>query len=268
MNYRLLVVDIDGTLLGSEGGISAEDREALAAAQRAGVKVCLSTGRASQGCRWLVDELSLDGYHIFFDGALVSAPDRELYVEPLGRGVVKEVVEFVREHNIYLELYSAADYFVEWENWATEIHRNYFKLEPRVIDFSGLRGGEKFIKGGLITRDADEVAKAKSFRNRFDRSLRFSVAHSPAYPGVEFINVLAPDVSKGKALTTLASHLGVSLSEVMAIGDGTNDISLLSIAGLAVAMGNAPDEVKAVAHRVTEEVGKSGVAAAVNKFLL
>ncbi len=268
MNYRLLVVDIDGTLMGSQGGISDEDREALAAAKRAGVKVCLSTGRASQGCRWIVDELALDGYHIFFDGALISGPDEELYVEPLRRGIVKEMVEFVRKNDIYLELYSAKDYFVEWENWATEIHRSYFKLEPMVVDFAKLRGGQRFIKGGLITRDAEEVAKAKSFRNRFDRSLRFSVARSPAYPGVEFINVLAPDVSKGKALTALASHLRVSLSEVMAIGDGTNDISLLSIAGLAVAMGNAPDEVKAVAHRVTDDVGRSGVAAAINKFLL
>ncbi len=268
MNYRLLVVDIDGTLLGSEGGISDKDKKALAAARRAGVKVCLSTGRAAQGCHWIVDELSLDGYHIFFDGALVSGPNKELYVEPLERGVVKEVVDFVRKNDIYLELYSAKDYFVERENWATEIHRSYFKLEPMVVDFTKLRGGQRFIKGGLITRDDEEVAKAKSFRNHFDRSLRFSVARSPAYPGVEFINVVAPEVSKGKALTGLASHLGVSLSEVMAIGDGTNDISLLSIAGLAVAMGNAPDEVKAVAHRVTDEVGKSGVAAAINKFLL
>jgi Cof subfamily protein (haloacid dehalogenase superfamily) len=268
MGYRLLVIDIDGTLLGSEGGISSEDKEALAAARQAGVRVCLSTGRTSQGCRWIVDELSLDGYHIFFDGALVSGPDKELYVEPLGRGVVQEVVEFVRENDIYLELYSAKDYFVEWENWATEIHRNYFKLEPMVVDFAKLKGEQKFIKGGLITRDAEETAKAKRFRNRFDRSLRFSVARSPAYPGVEFINVLAPEVSKGKALTALAAHLGVSLSEVMAIGDGTNDISLLSIAGLAVAMGNAPDEVKAVAHRVTEDVADNGVAAAVKKFLL
>lgn len=268
MSYRLLVVDIDGTLLGKEGIISDEDKAALAAAKQAGVKVCLSTGRAIQGCQWIVDELSLDGYHIFFDGALVSGPNDELYVEPLVMGVVKEVVDFVRKNDIYLELYSATDYFVEWENWATEIHRSYFKLEPMVVDFAKLRGGEKFVKGGLITRDDEEKAKAQSFRNRFDRSLRFSAARSPAYPGVEFINLLAPDVSKGKALTALAAHLDVPLSEVMAIGDGTNDISLLSIAGLAVAMGNAPDEVKAVAHRVTEEVGKSGVAAAVNKFLL
>jgi Cof subfamily protein (haloacid dehalogenase superfamily) len=268
MKYSLLVIDIDGTLLGKEGGISEEDKEALAAARRAGVKVCLSTGRASQGCHWIIDELSLDGYHIFFDGALVSGPGGEIYSEPLGRGVVKEVVEFVRKQDIYLELYSATDYFVEWENWATEIHRHYFRLEPVVVDFSKLRSGQRFVKGGLITRDAEEVAKAKSFRNRFDRSLRFSIARSPAYPGVEFINVLAPEVSKGKALTALASHLEVPLSEVMAIGDGTNDISLLSIAGLSVAMGNAPDEVKAVAHRVTEEVGRNGVAAAIKKFLL
>jgi Cof subfamily protein (haloacid dehalogenase superfamily) len=268
MNYKLLVVDIDGTLLGSRGGISEEDKQALAAARRVGVKVCLSTGRASQGCHWVIDELSLDGYHIFFDGALVWGVDRELYVEPLDMGVVREVVDFVRQNDIYLELYSATDYFVEWENWATEIHRNYFKLEPRVIDFGHLRGGQKFVKGGLITRDEEEVAKARSFRTRFDRSLRFSVARSPAYPGVEFINVLAPEVSKGKALTTLAAHLGIPLSEVMAIGDGTNDISLLSVAGLAVAMGNATDEVKAVAHEVTEDVSESGVAAAVNRFLL
>jgi len=75
-------------------------------------------------------------------------------------------------------------------------------------------------------------------------------------------------VSKGKALETLAAHLGVGMSEVMAVGDGTNDISLLGAAGLAVAMGNAPEEVKAVADYVTLDVEQSGLAAAVNRFLL
>ena len=91
---------------------------------------------------------------------------------------------------------------------------------------------------------------------------------SPSFPDVEFINILAPEVSKGRALEALASHLGVSLSEVAAIGDGTNDIPLFSLAGLAVAMDNAPDEVKAVAHYTTLDVDRSGLAAAVKKFLL
>ena len=80
--------------------------------------------------------------------------------------------------------------------------------------------------------------------------------------------MLAPGVSKGRALEALASYLGISLAEVMAIGDGINDIPLLSVAGLAIAMGNAPDEVKAVADYITLDVDHSGVAAAIEKFLL
>ena len=266
--YKLLVVDIDGTLLCREGSISAEDREALAEARRSGIRVSLSTGRAAQACLPIIDQLSLDGYHIFFDGALVSNLGEEVYVEPLAREVVKEAVEFVQRNDIYLELYSATHYFVERETWATEIHRQYFKLEPTVVDFADLWNRERIIKGGLITSSPEEVAKAKSFCLHFDRSLRFSAARSPAFPDVEFTNVVAPGVSKGKALAALTSHLGISMAEVMAIGDGINDIPLLSLAGLAVAMDNAPDEVKAVAHYITLDVDHSGLAAAINRFLL
>ena len=114
--------------------------------------------------------------------------------------------------------------FVERENWATGIHRQFFNLEPTVVDFTGLWNRERIIKVRLVTTSPKEVAKAKSFRLRFNHSLRFSVARSPAYSGVEFINVIAPEVSKGKALAALASHLGISMAEAMAIGDGTNDI--------------------------------------------
>lgn len=268
MKYKLLVVDIDGTLLGRDGSISVDNREALAKVRDLGIAVSLSTGRAVQACLPIINQLSLDGYHIFFDGALVSNLGEEVYSKPLDKGVVKEAVEFVQRNDIYLELYSTTHYFIEWENWATEIHRQYFKLEPRVVDFTDLWDRERIIKGGLITRSAEEMAKARSFRLQFDRSLHFSIARTPAFPGVEFTNVLAPEVSKGKALEALASHLGVSLGEVMAVGDGTNDIPLLSLAGLAIAMGNAPGEVKAVAHYVTLDVDRNGLAAAIKKFLL
>jgi len=268
VKYKLLVVDVDGTLLSREGSISVEAREALAEACRSGIVVSLSTGRAAEACRSIIDQLALDGYHIFFDGALVSNLGEEVYAEPLGSQVVREAVEFVQRHDIYLELYSATHYFVERENWATEIHRQYFNLEPTVVDFTDLWNRERIIKGGLITHSPEEVAKARSFRFHFDRSLRFSVARSPAFPGVEFVNIVDPEVSKGKALEALASHLGISTSEVMAVGDGTNDIPLLSLAGLAVAMDNAPAEVKAIAHYTTLDVDHNGLAAAVRKFLL
>jgi len=119
-----------------------------------------------------------------------------------------------------------------------------------------------------VVRSAEERAKADSFRLHFKDSLSFSVTKTPAYPEVDFINVLAPGVSKGKALEVLASHLGIALTEVIAIGDGANDVSLLAKAGLAIAMDNATAELKAGADHVTLDVDHNGVAAAINKFLL
>ena len=124
------------------------------------------------------------------------------------------------------------------------------------------------MKGLLVTTTLEEAARVRDFCLQFEGILYFSWARTPAYPGVDFINLLAPRVSKGKALETLASHLGVSLTEVIAVGDGTNDIPLLTSAGLAIAMGNAPDEVKAIADYITLDVDYSGVAAAINKWLL
>jgi Cof subfamily protein (haloacid dehalogenase superfamily) len=268
MRYKLLVVDIDGTLVGDDRAIPVENREALAKVRQSGIQVSLSTGRATEGCRSIIDQLSLDGYHVFFDGALVSNLGEEVYVEHLDRGVVREAIEFAHLRNIDLELYSMTHYFVERETWSTDAHRRFFGIEPTIIDFTDLWEREKIIKGGLASVNPQQMTKARDFYIQFDRRLHFSIARSPAFPGTEFTNILAPGVSKGKALKALASHLGVSLSEVMAVGDGTNDISLLSLAGLAVAMDNAPDEVKTVAHHITLDVDHGGLAAAIEKFLL
>ena len=270
MKYKLLVVDIDGTLLNGKGNISSEDRNALAKACHSGVQVSLSTGRVPQACLGVIDQLSLDGYHIFFDGALVSDPnqDKEVYVQPLGKEAVKQAVECAHQHNLNLELYSATHYFAERETWSTDAHREFFGILATIADFDKLWERERIIKGGLVVTTSEEAANAMNFCLQFEGSLHFSWARTPAYPGVDFINILAPEVSKGKALEALVSHLGLPMSEVMAIGDGPNDISLLSAAGLAVAMDNAVDEVKAVADHVTLDVDHSGVAAAINRFLL
>ena len=268
--YKLLVIDVDGTLLDKNGVISAEDKKALAKAADLGIRISLSTGRVTKACLGIIKQLSLDGYHILFDGALVFSPvqGKEVYARPLDKVVVERAVEFARSNDIYLELYSASHFFAEREHWSDDIHRRFFRVEPTFVDFTGIWERERIIKAELVVHSAEEKAKARSFQLHFGDSLRFSVARTPAYPGVEFINVVDPKVSKGEALKALASHLGVKMGEVMAIGDGTNDIPLLSVAGLAVAMGNARDEVKKVADYVTLDVDHSGIAAAIYKFLV
>ena len=269
-DYRLLVIDIDGTLLNGQGEISAEDREALDKVRDVGLRVCLSTGRALMACLGIIDRLSLDSYHIFFDGALVSSPDQaeELYVQPISGKAVRQMVEFAHGNSIDLELYSTTQYFAERETWSTEAHRQFFDFIPTIASFDEIWEKERIIKGGLVVTNPEEEAKAESFRRKFGDAVHFSQARTPAYPGVVFNNILAPEVSKGKALETLAVHLGVPLAEVAAVGDGTNDISLLSSAGLGIAMGNAHDELKKVADHITLDVDHSGLAAAINKFLL
>jgi len=118
MRYKLLVIDVDGTLLDKNGNISAEDREALAKVRQAGIQISLSTGRVLQACLGIINQLSLDGYHMFFDGALVIEPDgnREIYVQPISREMVKQAVEFAHQNDIYLELFSSTHYFVERES--------------------------------------------------------------------------------------------------------------------------------------------------------
>jgi len=264
------VVDVDGTLVNRQGKVSAEDRAALAKAQDRGVGVSLSTGRVLKACLNIIRQLSLNSYHITFDGALVSSPDhsQELYVQPITKAVVKQMVELAHVHNLDLELFTVTDYFTERETWSTEAHRQFFDVETSIVDFTNLWEKARIIKGGLVTTTPEEAARARRFCQQFGDSLHFSWARTPAYPGVDFINLLAPRVSKGKALETLASHLGISLAEVIAVGDGSNDISLLATAGLAIAMGNAADEVKKVADYTTLDVDHSGVAAAINRFLL
>jgi len=257
-------------LLDKNGALSTRDREALALAGDAGVQVSLSTGRALKACSSILNQLSLDGYHIFFDGALVSNPNRneEVYVRPISKVVVRQAVEFAHSNDISLELHSATHYFVEQETWSTDAHRQFFGIQPTIVDFTNLWNRERIVKGGMVVSSPEEAAKVRNFQLQFDGSLHFSTARTPAYPGVDFINILAPGVSKGKALEALVSHLGITLAGVVAIGDGVNDISLLSTAGLAIAMQNAPGEVKAVADYITLDVDHSGVATAISKFLL
>ncbi len=256
--------------MGERGIISPEDREALARVCSLGIPVSLSTGRAAPATLPIISQLSLDGYHIFFDGALASNPEKgtEIYAQPISEEMVRQTIEFAHFNKTNLEFYSTTQYFAERETWSTDIRRRFFGIEPTVTDFTNLWKQERIIKGTLTVRLPEEKAKAYNLCLHFKDSLYFSWTKAPAYPDVDFINVLALGVSKKKALEALIQNYGIHMNEVMAIGDGTNDISLLESVGLAVAMDNAPDEVKAVADYITLDVDHSGLSAAINKFLL
>ena len=267
---RLLVVDIDGTLLNQQGTISEADRRAITGAVRAGITVALSTGRAVAASRWVLEHLRLNGYHMFFDGALVADPFRghEVYAEPIPPHLVREVVEYLWQHGMRIDLYSSTHFFAEHLDWVTDIRRDFFRTPPTLVSFDGIWERERILKATLVVRSAGEKAGARRFVEYFAGRLAFSWTQTPAFPDVDFINVLSRCVSKGKALQELASFLGVPLAETVAIGNGANDVPLLAAAGFGIAVGNACEELKEVADCVVPGVADSGVAFAVRRYLL
>ncbi len=269
-NYKLLVVDIDGTLINKEGNVSQENREALALVKDSGMHVSLCTGRSVKSCLSYINQLSLDSCHIFFDGALVSRADlnEPVYMQTIDSEMVKQLVEYAHTRDIDLDFASVTRYFSERETWATDIKRKYFNIDTVIGDLTGLWDREKIIRVDFVITNPQQEAISALFVDHFMGRLQFTQAHSPRFPDVNFINVTARGMSKGKALEALANHLGITLDEVVAVGDWINDIPLLTTAGLGIAMGNAHEELKKVADHITLDVEEHGLAAAIREFLV
>jgi Cof subfamily protein (haloacid dehalogenase superfamily) len=267
--YKLLVTDVDGTLLAGEGQVSGENRAAVRELAERGVPVALCTGRSIMSCRSIIEQLELqDHHHIFFDGALVTnlnggEPVHSIHLTP---DVVQTMVAFAEENGIDLELAAAHGSFSERETWSARIKPVLFGHPVTVGPLSGIWERETIIRGSLTVREPGDEAQVELFSHRFRDDLSIVRAHSPEFPDVEFLNLVARGLSKGRAIEALANHLRISTDDVVAAGDWLNDIPMLEAAGLAVAMGNAHADVKAIADYVTLTAAEHGLAHAIRRF--
>jgi hypothetical protein len=265
--YKLLVTDIDGTIANKDGEISDIDLKALRKINKAGVMISLCTGRPAGGCAKVLDRLSMDGFHIFFDGALVtdSTLTEEIYIKPIGSELVKQICTLASYNEITMELFSKSGFFISSPKPLADIHGQLLNFKPIITDFATICTQEKIVLGCLVT-PAHEETRILSLFQELEGSLRFSSTINPTRPDIRLINITATGVTKGTALEALITYLGLNKKNVMAIGDGANDITLLSSAGLAIAMKNAPENLKNIANYVTEDVEHNGVAKVIKNF--
>jgi Cof subfamily protein (haloacid dehalogenase superfamily) len=287
----MVFIDVDGTLVNKNGNIAEKDKHAIARLVNLRVLVVLCTGRVVQATKAVIDELGLNTFHVFYDGAFIANPHTKykLFSKPIDVALVREVVDFSRQNNIYLGLYtngasSPADttnpfsltnwsaaidkdiLFSERPNWSDAIHRDFFNMEPTRVNFDDIAGNKEILKAEILVNSDEEAMQAKQLKDHFGDRFHYSIAHSPAFPDMEFINLLHPQVSKGAALNELIDYWGYPASDIIAIGDGLNDIQLLEMVGASVAMGNACDELKQVSNYVTNTIEENGVATAINFF--
>lgn len=268
-SYKLLVLDVDGTLIGHGAYPSARVAEAVKAAKQTGITVALGTGRASEACYHILRQLELDGVHIVFDGAaIVEWPSNDLIsLQALPPRATQRIIELTRQYDLFLEIYAHDFYFIEKDNELAEHQRGKLQLNPLVTNLMSLVNRVKVVKGQVLAANADQKERADIVTQEMEEYCKISWSLDPSN-GIYFGNALSRYVSKGNALKEVVDYLGIDLSETIAVGDSYNDIGIFKVAGTKVAMGHAPESLKALADWIAPSVDEDGVAATIEKFIL
>lgn len=268
-DYRLLVLDVDGTLVGHGAYPSQRVAKAITAAKANGVQVILGTGRATEACYHLLKSLALNGLHILFDGAaVVEWPSNDIiFLQALPPRAAQHLIELSREHDLFLEIYAHDFYFIEKDGELAQHQRQKLQIVPLITDLMSLVNRIKMVKGQLLAADAEQKQRADLITAEMAELCKMSWSLDPTN-GIYFGNAISRHVSKGNALNDILDYLGITAQQVMAIGDSFNDLAIFEVAGTKIAMGHAPASLKELADWVAPTVEEDGVAAAIEKFIL
>jgi Cof subfamily protein (haloacid dehalogenase superfamily) len=255
--YKLFATDLDGTLFGPEMVLTPRLRRAIQALQARDCHVVIATGRMYKAALPFWKELALTSPLITYQGALVRHPSTglDLYHRPLGVPLATEAIQALEEAGMHVNLYVDDSLYIKRRGPEAESYLALARIEPCMChewqEALVLGGPTKIVGIGTEKQVADWGAVLKA---RFGDRLFIT----PSLP--TFLEMAHPEINKGHALRQVAAHLGVEMKHVVAVGDGMNDQEMLITAGLGVAMGNAPEALKAQANRVTAPVSDEGAA--------
>ena len=252
MKYKLLVLDVDGTLLNDKKEITPRTHAALLKAQQMGVHVVLASGRPTNGVQPLAEALELNHYGGFIlsynGGQIINAQTGELMFEKrIDPAMIPYLNRKAKENGFAIFTY----------------HKDYILM--RIIGVENFPEAVDFAPCKCILTSDDEnnlVGLENHWKKRLDGVLE-------AFRSEDYFLEVAPHfINKGNTLAVLMEMLNITTEEVVAIGDGVADVSMLQLAGTGVAMGNARDSVKACADFTTLSNNMDGVAVAIEKAIL
>jgi Cof subfamily protein (haloacid dehalogenase superfamily) len=254
-----VVADVDGTLVGPRPHASDAVVAAVAAAQQEGLAVGFATGRMRLAVEPLWEQLRAVGPHVLHNGGEVRAGGATIAAFPVAPERVAAALEACAMADLYLEVYVPDGYHVNVADVRAEPHWDLLGHPPLSELGSRREVDGPVLKVTAAVFDADEVRHVVDL---FDGlGLRAGPAGSPLTPTMTYVNGTDPAAHKGAALTAAATHLGVDLATVVAVGDAPNDLPMFAVAGTSVAMADAPADVVAAAHLVAPSVHDDGVAA-------
>lgn len=256
--YRLVALDVDGTLLDDQHRLAPEDRAAVLQARQRGAASCLATGKLLRSVRQLVSALDLTGAQITCNGAaLMDAASGDLVQSwPLAPETLPAALAAIQRvaPGLAVAWYTADEIYTDAPTGALDTVLAAYH-EPPLRHVARL--DHRFPPALKLLMNGDPVW-LQTLRDQLADALgdRATVMRTTA----DFVEIVSPIVSKGRALAALAAAQSIAREEIVAIGDGENDISLLAASGVGVAMGNAMPALLRHADAVTASANENGVA--------
>ena len=259
---KMIATDIDGTILKYNYEFNQPVIDCIKNLSAHNIPVVLVTGRMHGAAKIVADKLDLKTPIISYQGGLIKDGDKVLYEKIIDPATAKKIINWGKSNNIHLQVYINDNLYVEHDN---DTIKRYI-----------LQSGLPYITGSFDNLDLNGVNKILAIDyNDSEKVSRWVEYLQHEYPDLYivkstpyFCEISNKEATKACALEYLRNHWGLKKEEIMTIGDQNNDIVLLKAGGLAVAMGNATDELKACADYVTDTIDNDGFVKAVEKFVL
>lgn len=261
---RLVLADVDGTLLTEQKVLTERARSAVRKLRDRGIRFAITSGRPPRGMAMLVEPLDLDTPMAGFNGGQFALPDLTIIEQKtLPVDIARKAIDLIRAHDLDTWVYRGNDWLITRRD-APHVDREAWtvKFDPVVVpDFDDKLDDVCKIVG--VSDDLDRVKQCEAAAQAAFGKLVTAARSQPYY-----LDVTHKDANKGAVVDYLSQYLGIPPDQIATIGDQPNDVLMFKRSGFSIAMGNAPDEVKAQASKTTASYDDEGFARAMENFIL
>jgi len=266
-HYRLLALDLDGTIVGRDLAIAPETVDAVRAFQASGGRVTIATGRTIRTTMPFADALGVDGPLVCYQGALIKdhRSGETIYHHPVPGPAAAEAVHRLTEAGVYVHAYIDDELYVPWLGKEVDLYQTFspLKLAVHLVDDLSAVVRERPPTKLLFIADEDQVEPhLEGLRTHFVDRLHIVRSHA------HFGELTAPGITKGAAVALLAERLGIPREQVAAAGDQFNDYEMLEWAGLGMAVRTGPPALLDVADELIDGPEQKGLARGIQEYLL
>jgi HAD-superfamily hydrolase, subfamily IIB len=276
MKYKMIVMDMDGTLLTDDKRITERSKSVLKKAADMGVKIVISTGRIFASARFFGELLGVNAPIIASNGAYIremdKGEDEVIYAKIMGKENIRMVLDLSHKYGLYSHFYTWNSLFsekliyssVNYSKW-NRLMPEDMKIKVNIIDRDKWEDvikeyGDRILKAVMMDDDGEKIQAMRRDVSKYDVEITSSYEKN--------FEVMSKGVSKGAAVSTIARLYNIDKSEIICVGDSENDIPMIEYAGLGIAMKNGIDEIKDKADFITLSNEEDGVAYAIEKFVL